>query len=183
MLARGFVAQSGKRTVCRELTGAGLSREQLGGARRRVRLPMVSRPVAARRMATGLAAELPGRRVHVTADSADAFDELRRLPDGVTWTTRLHTNAALHGPPNLSQYALTSQTNRNRRSGAALWTKTWRLAGVAAWVWECAMPAPAQDRSAAGAAAGAVLRERKSATRMTRSTCRSTGRMPRRVSS
>jgi DDE superfamily endonuclease len=56
----------------------------------RVRLPAVSRPVAvpvmaklvikgtssasrlwlARRMVTGLARELPGRRVHVTADSA-----------------------------------------------------------------------------------------------------------------
>jgi DDE superfamily endonuclease len=85
----------------------------------RVRLPMVSRPVAvpvmaklvikgtmsasrlwlARRMATRLAAELPGRRVHVTADSAYAGEELKQLPDGVTWTTRLRSNAALHGLP------------------------------------------------------------------------------------
>ena len=68
----------------------------------RVRLPMVSRPVAvpvmaklvikgttsasrlwlARRMVTRLAAGLPGRRVHVTADSAYAGEELKQLPDG-----------------------------------------------------------------------------------------------------
>ena len=85
----------------------------------RVRLPVVSRPVAvpvmaklvikgtmsasrlwlARRMVTRLAAELPGRRVYVTADSAYAGDELKQLPDGVTWTTRLRSNAALYGLP------------------------------------------------------------------------------------
>ncbi len=195
MLACGFLAQSGKRTVCGMLTGAGLSRlwphdrahcffsrarwnpDDLGIAaaklvitllvpggepvevliddtlfRRRgkrvwavswfhdgsaagpaktgygnnwvvlavrVRLPMVSRPVAipvmaklvikgttsasrlwlARRMAARLAAGLPGRRVHVTADSAYAGEELKQLPDGVTWTTRLRSNAALCGLP------------------------------------------------------------------------------------
>ncbi len=85
----------------------------------RVRLPMISRPVAvpvmaklvikgtmsasrlwlARRMATRLAAGLPGREVHVTADSAYAGRELSELPDGVTWTTRLRSNAALYGLP------------------------------------------------------------------------------------
>jgi hypothetical protein len=85
----------------------------------RVRLPMVSRPAAvpvmaklvikgtasasrlwlARRMATRLARELPGRHVHVTADSAYAGEELKELPDGVTWTTRLRSNAALYGLP------------------------------------------------------------------------------------
>ena len=84
-----------------------------------VRLPMVSRPVAvlvmaklvikgtmsasrlwlARRMVTRLAAELPGRRLSVTADSAYAGEELKQLPDGVTWTTRLRVNAALHDLP------------------------------------------------------------------------------------
>lgn len=194
-LACGFLAQSGKRTVCGMLTGAGLSRswphdrahcffararwnpDDLGIAaaklviallvpggepvevliddtllRRRgkrvraaswfhdgsaqgpaktgfgnnwvvlavrVRLPVISRPVAvpvmaklvikgtasasrlwlARRMVTRLARELPGRRVHVTADSAYAGQELRQLPDGVTWTTRLRSNAALHELP------------------------------------------------------------------------------------
>jgi len=85
----------------------------------RVRLPMASRPVAvpvmaklvikgtnsksrlwlARRMAARLAAEVPGRRVNVTADSAHAGEELKELPDGVTWTTRLRSNAALHDLP------------------------------------------------------------------------------------
>ncbi len=85
----------------------------------RARLPMISRPVAvpvmaklvikgtasasrlwlARRMAARLAAGLPGRRVHVTADSAYAGEELKQLPGGVTWTTRLRSNAALHGLP------------------------------------------------------------------------------------
>ena len=81
----------------------------------RVRLPMVSRPVAvpamaklvikgtnsasrlwlARRMVTRLARELPGRQIRVTADSAYAGEELKHLPDGVTWTTRLRRC----GPP------------------------------------------------------------------------------------
>ena len=95
-------------------------REQLGGARElRLRLPVISRPVAvpvmaklvikgtasasrlwlARRMVTRLAAELPGRQVHVTADSAYAGEELKQLPGGVTWTTRLRSNAALHSLP------------------------------------------------------------------------------------
>jgi hypothetical protein len=85
----------------------------------RLRLPVISRPVAvpvmaklvikgtnsasrlwlARRMVTRLARELPGHRVHVTADSAYAGDELKQLPDGVPWTTRLRANAALHGLP------------------------------------------------------------------------------------
>jgi hypothetical protein len=85
----------------------------------RVRLPMVSRPVAvpvmaklvikgtmsgsrlwlARRVVTRLARELPGRQLHVTADSAYAGDELKQLPGGVTWTTRLRSNAALHDLP------------------------------------------------------------------------------------
>ena len=195
MLACGFLAQPGKRTVCGMLTGAGLSRlwphdrahrffsrarwnpDDLGlcaarlvisllvpdggpvevliddtlfrrrGKRVwaaswfhdgsvagpaktgygnnwvvlavRVRLPMISRPVAvpvmaklvikgtasasrlwlARRMVTRLAAGLPGREVHVTADSAYAGEELKELPDGVTWTTRLRSNAALYDLP------------------------------------------------------------------------------------
>jgi hypothetical protein len=58
-----------------------------------------SRLWLARRMVTRLAAELPGRQVHVTADSAYAGAELKQLPGGVTWTTRLRSNAALHGLP------------------------------------------------------------------------------------
>ncbi len=212
MLACGFLAQSGKRTVCGMLTGAGLSRlwphdrahyffsrarwnpDDLGIAaarlviallvpdgepvevliddtlvRRRgkkvwaaswfhdgsaqgpaktgfgnnwvvlavcVRLPFMSRPVAvpvmaklvikgttsasrlwlARRMVTGLAAGLPGRRISVTADSAYAGEELKQLPGGVTWTTRLRSNAALHDlPPER-----TGQRGRPRRKGDRL---------------------------------------------------------------
>ncbi len=212
MLACGFLAQPGKRTVCGMLTGAGLSRlwphdrahcffsrarwnpDDLGIAvarlviallagggepvevliddtlfRRRgkrvwaaswfhdgsaqgpaktgygnnwvvlavrVRLPMVSRPVAvpamaklvikgtssasrlwlARRMVTRLARELPGRQVHVTADSAYAGEELKELPDGVTWTTRLRSNAALHDlPPER-----TGKRGRPRKKGGRL---------------------------------------------------------------
>ena len=58
-----------------------------------------SRLWLARRMVTRLAAALPGRQVSVTADSAYAGGELKSLPDGVTWTTRLRKNAALHGLP------------------------------------------------------------------------------------
>jgi hypothetical protein len=84
-----------------------------------VRLPALSRPVAvpvmaklvikdsnsrsrlwlARRMAEQLAAALPGRPVRVVADSAYAGGELKGLPAGVTWTTRLRKDAALHGLP------------------------------------------------------------------------------------
>lgn len=211
-LACGFLAQSGKRTVCGMLTGAGLSRawphdrahyffsrarwnpDDLGicvaklvigllvpdvgpvevliddtllrrrgkrvwaaswfhdGSAQgpaktgfgnnwvvlavRVRLPMVSRPVAvpvmaklvikdtasasrlwlARRMVTRLAGELPGRQLHATADSAYAGEELKQLPDGVTWTTRLRSNAALHDlPPER-----TGKKGRPRKKGSRL---------------------------------------------------------------
>jgi hypothetical protein len=102
----------------------------------RVRLPMVSRPVAipvmaklvikgtnsasrlwlARRMVTRLAQELPGRQVHVTADSAYAGGELKQLPDGVTWTTRLRANAALHDLPP----GRTGKKGRPRKKGDRL---------------------------------------------------------------
>jgi len=102
----------------------------------RVRLPMVSRPVAvpvmaklvikdttsasrlwlARRMVTRLAGELPGRQLHVTADSAYAGEELKQLPDGVTWTTRLRSNAALHDLPPQR----TGKKGRPRKKGSRL---------------------------------------------------------------
>jgi hypothetical protein len=212
MLACGFLAQSGKRTVCGMLTGAGLSRiwphdrahyffaqarwnpDDLGIAvaklvigllvpagetvevliddtlfRRRGKrvwatswfhdgaaqgpaktgygnnwvvlavrawLPMISRPVAipvmaklvikdttsssrlwlARRMVTRLAAELPGREINVTADSAYAGEELKQLPDGVTWTTRLRASAALCDLPP----ARTGKKGRPRKKGNRL---------------------------------------------------------------
>ena len=84
-----------------------------------VRLPFCSRPVAlpvlaklvvkgtssssrlwlARRMTQRLADALPGRIIHVTADSAYAGEELKKLGKQVTWTTRLRKDAALHGLP------------------------------------------------------------------------------------
>ena len=84
-----------------------------------VRLRFMSRPVAvpvmaklvikgsnsksrlwlARRMAEQLAAALPGREIRVVADSAYAGGELKGLPAGISWTTRLRKDAALHGLP------------------------------------------------------------------------------------
>jgi DDE superfamily endonuclease len=84
-----------------------------------VRLPLLSRPVAvpvmaklvikgtnsksrlwlASWMAGRLAAALPGRQIRVVADSAYAGGELKALPAGVSWTTRLRKDAALHALP------------------------------------------------------------------------------------
>src|SRR6516225_3636310 len=115
----------------------------------RVRLPMISRPVAvpvmaklvikgtvsasrlwlARRMVTRLARELPGRQIHVTADSAYAGEELRKLPDGVTWTTRLRSNAALHDLPP----GRTGRKGRPRKKGDRLPSLAKIAAGAAFW--------------------------------------------------
>jgi hypothetical protein len=101
-----------------------------------VRLPMVSRPVAipvlaklvikgtssasrlwlARRMAQAIAGALPGRAIHVVADSAYAGGELKKLPPGITWTTRLRKDAALHGLPP----ARTGRRGRPRGKGDRL---------------------------------------------------------------
>jgi hypothetical protein len=84
-----------------------------------VRLRFMSRPVAvpvmaklvikgttsksrlwlARAMAERLAAALPGREIRVVADSAYAGGELKGLPAGISWTTRLRKDAALHALP------------------------------------------------------------------------------------
>jgi DDE superfamily endonuclease len=84
-----------------------------------VRLRFMSRPVAvpvmaklvikgtnsksrlwlARGMAERLAAALPGREIRVVADSAYAGGELKGLPAGISWTTRLRKDAALHALP------------------------------------------------------------------------------------
>jgi DDE superfamily endonuclease len=211
-LACGFLAQTGKRTVCGMLTGAGLARlwphdrahwffararwcaDDLGLAvallvvtllvpagdpvlvaiddtlfKRRgkkvwsaswfhdgsahgpaktrygnnwvvlgivCRLPMVRRPVAvpvlaklvikdtnsasrlwlARRMAVLLAGALPGRDVHVVADSAYAGRDLKDLPPGVTWTTRLRKDARLFALP----HARTGRRGAPRKKGDQL---------------------------------------------------------------
>ena len=45
-----------------------------------------------------LAAAFPGRQVHAVADAAYDGEQLRTLPDTVTWTTRLRKDAALFAP-------------------------------------------------------------------------------------
>jgi Transposase DDE domain len=50
-------------------------------------------------MAEAIAGVLPGRVIHVVADSAYAGGELKKLPPRVTWTTRLRKDAALYGLP------------------------------------------------------------------------------------
>ena len=84
-----------------------------------VQLPFTARPVSlpvlaklvvkntqsasrlwlARRMTQMLAGALPCRDIHVTADSAYAGEELKKLGKQVTWTTRLRKDAALYGLP------------------------------------------------------------------------------------
>ena len=101
-----------------------------------VKLPMLNRPVAvpvlaklvikntssasrlwlARRMTQMLAGALPGRAIHVTADSAYAGGELKKLPPGVTWTTRPRKDAALHDLPP----ARTGKPGRPRSKGDKL---------------------------------------------------------------
>ena len=58
-----------------------------------------SRLWLARRMAVTLAGALPGRDIHVTGDAAYAGGELKKLPPGITWTTRLRKDAALYDLP------------------------------------------------------------------------------------
>ncbi|HEX5296109.1 MAG TPA: transposase [Streptosporangiaceae bacterium] len=109
-----------------------------------VKLPMISRPVAipvlaklvikgtssasrlwlARRMAGAIAGALPGRGIHVVADSAYAGGELKKLSSQVTWTTRLRKDAALHQLPP----ARTGRRGRPRTRGDRLPA----LAGLAA---------------------------------------------------
>lgn len=75
-----------------------------------------SRLEAARGLIEALATALPGRRIDVVADSAYAGKALRGLPETVTWTTRLRSNAALYklAPPR------TGKRGRPRTKGAKL---------------------------------------------------------------
>jgi hypothetical protein len=75
-----------------------------------------SRLRLARRMAERLAAALPGREIRVVADSACAGGGLKGLPAGISWTTRLRKDAALHGLPP----ARTGRPGRPRVKGARL---------------------------------------------------------------
>jgi DDE superfamily endonuclease len=113
-----------------------------------VKLPFTSRPVAlpvlaklvvkgtnsasrlwlARRMAQMIAGALPGRDIHVTGDAAYAGQELNKLPEQVTWTTRLRKDAALHNLPP----ARTGRRGRPRARGGRLPSLA-RLAATAAF--------------------------------------------------
>ena len=84
-----------------------------------VEMPAVRRPVAipalaklviegtisasrlwlARRMTQMLAEAIPGRDIRAAADFAHAGGELKKLSAGLTWTTRMRKDAALHGLP------------------------------------------------------------------------------------
>jgi hypothetical protein len=75
-----------------------------------------SRLEAARRLVVAIGEALPGRRIDVVADSAYAGKALRALPEQITWTTRLRSNAALYelAPPR------TGRRGRPRQKGAKL---------------------------------------------------------------
>ena len=123
-----------------------------------VRLPAVGRPVAipvlaklvikgtssasrlwlARRMAGAVAGALPGRHIHVVADSAYAGRELGKLPPHVTWTTRLRKDAALYELPP----ARTGRRGRPREKGNRLLCPA-TLAATAAFT---RSPSPATAR-------------------------------------
>ncbi len=57
-----------------------------------------SRLSLGRGLVAAVSAAVPGRLVHVVADSAYAGKALRGLPTHITWTTRLRANAALFTP-------------------------------------------------------------------------------------
>ena len=54
-----------------------------------------------RRMAQMLAGALAGRDTHVVDDAAYAGKELKGVPPGITWTTRLRNDAARYELPRL----------------------------------------------------------------------------------
>src|SRR5262249_61458013 len=62
------------------------------------------------------AGALPGRAIHVVADAAYAGEELKKLPPGITWTTRLRRDAALYDLPP----ARTGRRGRPRAKGTRL---------------------------------------------------------------
>jgi len=85
-----------------------------------------SRLVLARRLVEALAAALGERKIHVVADCAYAGKVLRGLPETITWTTRLKSNAALYelAPPR------TGKRGRPRMKGTKLASLA-KLAGSA----------------------------------------------------
>jgi ribosomal protein S18 acetylase RimI-like enzyme len=92
-----------------------------------------SKTVQAQELAGLLIAALPGRRVHVVGDALYRGPVWRDLPPGATFTTRLASNAVLHG----SQPPPTGKRGHPRWKGDRLGTPadlantvTWRKATV-----------------------------------------------------
>ncbi|HEX9359105.1 MAG TPA: hypothetical protein VF933_35515, partial [Streptosporangiaceae bacterium] len=115
-LAWGFLAQTGKRTVCAMLAGAGLSRAWSHDRAHRFFARARWSPGELGLAAAKLVVALPGRGIRVVADSAYAGGELKKLPMRVTWTTRLRKDAALYGLPP----ARTGRRGRPRQKGDRL---------------------------------------------------------------
>ncbi|MGC9221518.1 MAG: IS701 family transposase [Solirubrobacteraceae bacterium] len=74
------------------------------------------KPVLAREMTLLLAGRLPGRQINLVGDSAYATGVWQGLPDRVTITSRLRTNAALYAPAP----PRTGKRGRPRKWGARL---------------------------------------------------------------
>ncbi|MDA8356237.1 MAG: transposase [Actinomycetota bacterium] len=85
-----------------------------------------SRLVLARRLVEALVAALPTRHLEVVADSAYAGRVLRGLPENVTWTTRLRSNASLYelAPPRTGKRGRPRLKGTNLPALATLATST-----------------------------------------------------------
>jgi hypothetical protein len=87
------------------------------------------------RLVTTIAERLPARAIHVVADAAYHGEQVRTLPEQVSWTTRLPRNATRYG----RAPARTGRRGRPRLKG----TKLGRPAQVAAdLVWQAISVAP-----------------------------------------
>jgi hypothetical protein len=85
-------------------------------------------------MARRLAAALPGRRIRVVADSAYAGGELKALPVGVSWTTRLRKDAAdlmVRTGMRLTEQASLTALEVPVSAGKGCYQKFWLPAAVA----------------------------------------------------
>lgn len=87
-----------------------------------------SKTTQARALIDRLAAALPGRRVHVVADAAYRGPVWRDLPERVTFTSRLASNAVLYGP----QPAPTGRRGHPAWKGPRLGTAA-EIAATATW--------------------------------------------------
>ena len=81
--------------------GGGAGAGQAGHQGHELRLTAVAGPPHGR----AIAGALPGRPIHVVADAAYAGKELKKLPPGITWTTRLRRDAALYELPPARHWA------------------------------------------------------------------------------